>query len=180
MSKIFVNELAPKTTGSKIIMPQGGIIQMQFMQQTSISSQSISANTDTILANITVNITPVSTSSIIKIEAQVFFEPSTTGSEYNNIFSFFRGSTKLGHPETSSRLCGVSNSVTSYTAGDAGSTPSMAYLTFFDSPSSTSQLTYQVGYRTLENITFYLNRTVTNGGNAELGISNICVTEIAG
>ena len=180
MSKLFVDEIQPKTTGSRILMPQGSIIQTQFMQQTATSTQSISSQTDTILNNISVNITPASTSSIIKIEAQVFFEPSTTGSEYNNIFSFFRGSTKLGHPETASRLCGVSNSVTSYTGADAGSTPSMAYLTFFDTPASTSQLTYQVGFRTTENITFYLNRTVSNTGNGELGVSNICVTEIGG
>ena len=34
MSKILVDEIAPKTSGSKVLMPQGGVIQIQYAQST--------------------------------------------------------------------------------------------------------------------------------------------------
>ena len=72
----------------------------------------------------------------------------------------------------------------SYDAAQGGSTPEMVYYSYFDAPSTTSQVTYKVGvYQGLgSNQTWYTNRTVldTDGYQYERGTSFISVTEIAG
>lgn len=160
----------------------GSIIQVQYTQYTSASTQSISSRTDTVLDNLSVSITPTSTSSIIKLEAQVFFEPSSTNSEYNNVFFFYRDSTKLSHAAAGSRAVGIVNSSTSFYSNNADSTPSMANVTYYDTPSSTSAISYKVGVWFYDAITFSLNRTAldTNSVDYERGISLISATEIAG
>ena len=69
-----------------------------------------------------------------------------------------------------------------YDASEAATTPEQAHYSYFDSPSSTSQITYKVGVNNRDGYTWYLNRTVGDGNsnNAERGISLITVTEIAG
>ena len=188
MSKLYVNEIDAKTSGNniiakqRIIPPAGGIIQIQYDQYTGTSSQSSGSQTDTALDNLSVSITPTSTSSIIKLEAHVFFEPSTTVSEYNNLFFFYRDSTKLSAPASSSRPTGITLSTTSFYSNDASSTPSMAYLTYYDTPSTTSAINYKVGTWFYGAVTFYMNRSVTDadGADYERGISLISATEIAG
>ena len=49
-------------------LPSGSIIQVQRTQLDTASTQAFLANTDTAFTDSTVNITPTSTSSIIKIE----------------------------------------------------------------------------------------------------------------
>ena len=93
---------------SGLIIPSaGGIIQTQYTQFTGTDTQSISSQTDTALDNLSVSITPTSTSSIIKLEAQVFFEPNNTASEYNNMFFFYRDNTKLGHAASETGQLGL-------------------------------------------------------------------------
>ena len=71
-----------------------------------------------------------------------------------------------------------------YTSGNQDSTPEMANWTYFDTPSTTSQITYTVA--TQQNAgsssTWYTNRTVGDQDTAfyERGISFISATEIAG
>lgn len=170
------------SSGRLIPAKAGSIIQTQYDQYTGTDTQSFSAQTNTALDNLSVSITPTSTSSIIKLEAQVFFEPSNTTSEYGNMFFFYRDSTKLGHATAGNRPVGIVNSTTSFYSNNAESTPSMAYLTWYDLPSSTSAITYKVGAWFHTAVTFYLNRTVTdtNGADYERGISLISATEIAG
>ena len=160
----------------------GAVLQVQYTQLTSTSTQNISSRTDTVLDNLNVSITPVSTSSIIKLEAIISFEPSATNSEYNNVFFFYRDSTKLAPPAAGSRPVGIVNSATSFTAANTSSTPSMAHLTWYDSPSSTSAISYKVGAWFYDAITFYLNRVVTDSNEVdkERLASIVSATEIAG
>lgn len=184
MSKILVDEIAPKTSGNKVLMPQGGIIQVQYTQFTGTNTVVLSAGTDTVLTDLTVNITPTSTNSIIKLDAQIFGEHGLTSVAWNHIFFFYRGTTKLGHAAAGNRLVGVSMITQTYSeaAGNADTTPECGMYSFFDSPSSTSQITYKVGIRTRNGETFYLNRTEddTDANYNERGISFISATEIAG
>lgn len=170
-------------SGGRLIGSKAGsIIQIQYDQYTSASTQSISSQTYTELDNLSVDITPTSTSSVIKVEAQIFHEPNNVTSEYNNVFFFYRGSTKLGHATAGNRPVGIASSVAGFYSNDSGSTPSMAYLTFYDTPSTTSQITYKVGVWYFTAVTFALNRsaTDTNDADYERGTSFISVTEIAG
>jgi len=184
-SKILVDEIAPKTSGSKVLMPQGGIIQTQYTQIDATSVISCGANTDTEISVLAVNITPVSTNSIIKIEAMVNGEWADDSSIYNSVWFFYRDSTKLSAPAAGNRNVGIlMASSRSYHTADAGSTPETAVYSYFDTPSTTSQVTYKVGVNQAlgSAVNWYLNQTVgsTDTNQWERGVSHICVTEIAG
>lgn len=183
MSKLYVNELAPKTSGNKIIMPQGGIIQMQYTQFTGTNTISCSANVDTQFNDLTVNITPTLSNSKLFIQAHVFGEHSVSADNgWNHMFFFYRNSTKLGAAAAGNRRTGVSMSTLTFYANDGSSTPDVARFDYFDEPNTTSQITYSVGLSCLTANNWHLNKTVsdTDSTSYERGTSYISVTEIAG
>jgi len=163
----------------------GGILQVQYTQISATSQIACASNTDTEISVLSVNITPTSTNSIIKIEAMVNGEWSNQGAIYNTAWFFYRDSTKLAAPVAGSRNSGIlmGTSLT-YEANDASSTPEHAVYSYFDTPSTTSQITYKVGLRQSENssLDWHLNKCVTDSDikDQERGISMICVTEIQG
>lgn len=161
----------------------GNIIQMQYTQFTGTNTVSGSAGADIVVSDLTVNITPVSTSSIIRIDAMVNGEWSNQNASYDSVWFFFRDSTKLSHAAAGSRATGIiMGTGITYDLTDAASTPEHVTYSYFDSPSSTSQITYKVGFEQVTGYTWYLNRTVTDSdsGSYERGTSFISVTEIAG
>ena len=161
----------------------GSILQVQRTQFTGTTELSLSANTDTAVTDLTVNITPTSTSSIIKIEAQITGEWANTSGATDNVWFFYRDSTKLSHATAGSRNVGIMMGTNlSYTA-NAQSTPESIYYSYFDTPSSTSQITYKVGVNQGDGgYNYFINRTVSDTDQItyERGISFISVTEIAG
>ena len=165
-------------------LPTGTVLQVQYTQYTSTFSQSISADTDTVLgsAALSVNITPKSTSSIIKLDTHIFHEWGDQGDAANSVWFFYRDSTALKAPSAGSRPCGISMSRLSHHTTDAGSTPEIAYYSYFDAPNTTNQITYKVGVLPRFTRTLYINRTLTDNDNNshERGISFTSATEIAG
>ena len=164
-------------------VPSGGIIQVQRTMFTSTNTITLSANTDTPLTDLTVDITPTATSSIIKIEAMINGEWSNQGGATDGVWFFFRDTTKLSHAASGNRNVGVlMGTGLTYYAADANSTPEHAYYAYFDSPSATSQITYKLGVNQRNGYSWHLNRTVTDSDadSNERGISFISVTEIAG
>tara|TARA_R110001592_G_scaffold323991_1_gene603444 strand:+ start:514 stop:1101 length:588 start_codon:yes stop_codon:yes gene_type:complete len=159
----------------------GKLLQMPFTQYTSTTTVSLTANTNTIVSVLTVNITPASTSSIIRLDSHVFHEWSNSDYAAENVWFFYRDSTLLRAPTAGNRASGISISSLSY-RDDATSTPETVYYSYFDAPSTTSQITYKVGVRVYANSTLYVNRTVNDTDNTqgERGISFISATEIAG
>ena len=97
-------------------------------------------------------------------------------------FGFYRDSTLLVAPTAGSRTEAIGMGATNYTADDNLSTPAVAWINYFDTPSSTSQITYKGAMMELSNGTFSLNRTATDSDNSghERTISTIVATEIAG
>ena len=184
MSKLYVDELHPKTTGgtTSIIKPtSGSTIQTQYTQFIVPSSAiALSANTDTALSDLTVSITPTSTSSKILLQTHVFWE----GHMYDHgfIWMFFRDSTVLKAPVGGSRRSGISIGTTNYYDNDVSSTPSTAVYQYFDAPATTSAITYKVGVNVLNAGNIFINRTFSanDGTDYERGISYISATEIAG
>jgi len=145
LSKLYVNEIHPKTTGgtTSIIKPaSGSIIQTQYTQIDATSQWTVVQNTDKQITTLAVNITPASTNSIIKIEAMVNGEWSDAGAPYNSTWFFFRDSTKLATTVSSNNAGILMGTSLTYEAVDASSTPEHANYMYFDSPSSTSQITY--------------------------------------
>tara|TARA_Y100000768_G_scaffold377964_1_gene351817 strand:+ start:2236 stop:2835 length:600 start_codon:yes stop_codon:yes gene_type:complete len=171
-------------TTAKTLHAPGHVVQVKYAQVTQTFTQSLTSNTSTILGSavFTLDITPSSTSSIIKLDSHIFHEWSNQAYATEAVWFFYRDSTLLRAPTEGNRACGISMSRLTYHDDDATSTPEMVYYTYFDAPSTTSQITYKVGVRVYANSTLYVNRTVndTNNTQAERGISFISATEIAG
>ena len=161
----------------------GSIVQVQYTMFTGTSTTAYTSSSNKKLTDLAVNITPTSTNSIIKLEAFVTGEFSNTNAVYNTGWFFYRDNTALVAPNAGSRTAGIQiGTNVSYFAADASSTPENANYMYFDSPSSTSQITYSVGFNSYYAGNWHLNRTNndTNAVDFERGISSICVTEIAG
>ena len=167
-----------------VIMPvmAGGIIQTQFTQFTGTNSLVAASASENVLTDLTVNITPTSASSVIRIQAHVFGEyGSSANGPHNSVFFFYRDTTKLSAPNSGSRASGITSATLSYWSENAATTAEVANYDYYDTPNTTSQITYKVGIYFKTGQTYYLNRTVDdsdNNGN-ERGISAITVMEIA-
>jgi len=181
MSELRSNRITDVAGTASPYIP-GAVLQVQYTQYTSTNQQSMSANTDTTITELSVNITPKSTSSIIKLDAHIFHEWSGTNTTYESAWFFYRDSTKLAAPAAGNRSTGISASALSIEQIDAGSTPETVYYTYFDAPNTTSQITYKVGVRNHHASTVHLNKTVTDNDTTqyERGISFISATEIGG
>lgn len=165
------------------IVGAGKILQVQYTQFTGTNSIAIPATTDTVLSDLTVNITPISASSIIRIDAMLNGEWSNMSTATDGVWFFYRDTTKLAHASASNRLTGIAmGTPITYTTANADSTGEIIHYSYFDTPSSTSQITYKVGAKINSATTWYINRTVADTDNvgSERGISYISVTEIAG
>ena len=161
----------------------GKILQVQHTQFTGTNTISGTSGADSTFTDLTVNITPTSTSSIIHLQAHVFGEHGEDNSNvYNHTFFFFRDTTKLAHPTAGSRNIGISMATRTFYQEDDASTPEVARFDYFDSPSSTSQITYKVGLVPRVDGDFFLNRTADDTDSIihERGVSFISATEIAG
>ena len=161
----------------------GSIIQVKYAQKIDTDTVSLSANTNTVIhTDLQVTITPTSTSSIIKLEGQIFGEHGNATNVYDNLVFFYRDTTKLSAPVEGNRHSGVGTMTRTYEEANADSTPEFAQIAYFDSPSTTSAITYKLGILVTTAETFYINRTVAdaNSNVSERGTSVISATEIAG
>jgi len=157
------------------------LVQMKHFQLTTTQTETIaSANTDQEISNFTVNITPTSTNSIIKLEAQLYFESANNA--WDTLFFFFRDSTKLAHTESAgSRRVGIASPTINYHSADNASTVEMLHMGYFDSPNTTSSIAYKLGINTGGTNNVFINRTVGDANviGHERGVSWISAMEIA-
>ena len=173
--------------------PTGCIIQVQFTQYTGTASMtSIGDDTNYVLVDgaagsgteiLNVNITPKSTSSKIWLQCSWTGEFNNMADVYNSIFFFYRDSTTLVAPSASNRLAGIMPPAINIEVSNPNSTLESCFYQYFDTPSTTSQITYKVGVIMYGNATtLHTNRTVddTDNNSWERGISSICAIEIAG
>ena len=182
MSELRSNRITDVAGTASPYIP-GAVLQVQYTQYTGTFTQSYTADTNAVIGAIalSVNITPKSTSSIIKLDAHIFHEFSDFSHVTDHVWFFYRDTTALKPPSAGNRPCGISISRLSHSS-DAGSTPETVYYSYFDAPNTTSQITYKVGVLPRFTRTLYINRTVTDNDNNshERGISFISATEIGG
>ena len=175
------NAISGAITSSNL--PTGSILQVQSTLKTTSFTQSASANTDTAIANMSVNITPSATSSKIMLMARIVGELSSTNN-YDIMYFILRGSTKInsGFP-SGVKNQGIIPVSQGYWGSDATSTMDSANIITIDSShNSTSELTYHIGLNVVSAGTLYVNRTVSTSNSAgyELGSSEIIAMEIKG
>jgi hypothetical protein len=168
-------------TTTKTLSAPGHVLQVQYTQYTSTTTVSTSANTNHTVDVLSLNITPKSTSSIIRLDAHIFHEWGNINSAHDSMWFFYRDSTKLAHAQVGNRKAGITGTLNSFYSSEAGSTPEAAHYSYFDSPNTTSQITYKVGVINQYTTTLYINRTVTDNDavDYERGLSFISATEIA-
>ena len=144
-------------TGSKLVMPTGSVLQVV---STASTTENTTTSTSFVTSGLTLSITPSATSSKIYISANFMGYNNT--STAITFYSLYRGSTELGG----------SSGMSLYRQQDTADEEviSMSYL---DSPSSTSALTYAVYFK-VSSGTGYVNK----GAGAMKG--SITVMEIAG
>ena len=168
----------------------GSVLQVVSHVETGFTYYAYASDTDELLiasnandstSHVSVNITPSSTSSKILLQASLFYE-SDNVNNHELLWAFHRDSTRLGAATTGSRRGGIAINAAGYPAQDAQSTPDCANILFVDTPSSTSAITYAVGFNASHAANLYLNRTAadTDAISRERGNSIIIATEIAG
>ena len=162
------NNTLSAVTALPAAIPTGKINQV--VTQTLTTRPSISAGSF-VATGLTLNITPSASNSKIYLVASISTSGSST--DYNQSMAFFRGSTIIGSASNvGNRIGSMSQSRTNVSIADS------VVLTFVDSPSSTSQLTYTVKLYGEAGITHYVNRTGQDADEAHKGRSTSTITAL--
>ena len=198
-SELKTNKISPATgtalqiadSGDTITIPSGATITnsgtatgfgkvLQVVSSTKTDTAS-TTSTSFVSSGLEVTITPSSTSSKILLIAT-----PVIGAHLDNTSGtiFWRDSTAIGVADTAgSRSLWASHSQYQYASYNGESHP----ISYLDSPSSTSAITYKVAYRMSAVVnstyaTLYLNRSIYDTDNAHYGRSSSTITamEIAG
>jgi len=168
---------------SSVLYVPGSIVQVQYTQTDTTDATTVPLATTTDIPNLSVVITPKSTASKILIEVMWNGEVGPdVGDGYNTTMFLKRDATELKAATDGDRLSGISGFMDSYNT--ANRTPDSSQIRFFDTPASTSAITYKVVVKNGVDggTTVYTNRTEDDTDSASHArmISNISVTEIAG
>ena len=177
----------PLTTLGHGAMASGSVLQVQRTRITSPDTQALTQNTMTAINNLSVNITPKFSNSLIRLDAHFFGELGEVQNSFNNMIAFMRDSTLLHETPVGGRNYGYGILTRTYwnaSSDDAGSSPESASIFDYDSPNTTSQVTYKLAIRVYSDGSgtdlLTINRVKTDEDNyyVEYGISQISATEI--
>ena len=163
-------------------MPTGSILQVKQTHLNTADSQSLSANTKAEISNLSVSITPTTTTSDMLVFVRWNGEPSANN--HNITFGLRRDSTDIGQPAAAgSRAVNLQGIAQGFWAQDDASTPDSASYFYLDKDrsASSSAITYKATVRCSTAITLYNQRNVNDadGGSTERLTSTIIVMEVA-
>jgi hypothetical protein len=193
MSELSVGQLKGLLANDNVItVPSGhtlyapgSVVQVINVENTTRSSQGVSAGVFLNISGMSATITPKSATSKIVIQARWFGELSVVNLAWDSVFGLSRNGTQVGRQTDGiggTFVNGITTSTLSYFESDANSTPEAMSFFVADSPGSTSPLTYQVTFMSSVAGTIFTNRTAgwTPGlSGHELGTSGIMLMEIA-
>lgn len=163
-------------------LPTGSILQVVQTHLNTADSQSLSANTKAEISNLSVSITPTTTTSDMLVFVRWNGEPSTNN--HNTTFGLRRDSTDIGQPAAAgSRTVNMQSLAQGYYALDNASTPDSATYFYLDKDRSASgsAITYKATVTCTTAMTLYNQRNVTDTDSAatERLTSTIIVMEVA-
>ena len=165
-------------------MPTGSVLQVQRTRLTSANTQALAQNTVVAITGMSVNITPKFSNSLIRLDAHFFGEVGEEGNTYNNMLSFMRDTTELHESAVGTRNYGYGTLTRTIGSTDVGTSAESACIFDYDSPSTTSQVTYKLAIRVYSDGSgtdqLTINRVATDSDApyVEYGISQISATEI--
>lgn len=162
----------------------GQIIQVVNTYYTTPTSLSIpaSSSTYTDVPGISATITPRSAASKIYMTVRWFGEWNGTTLSWEAMFNIKRNGTPIGlPPQPGTSTLGIHMGSLSIYNSDADSTPETCFFDYYDSPATTSALTYQLAIASATAGTMFINRCVnaTASGSYERGTSSITLFEIS-
>ena len=157
----------------------GGILQVVSTTKTDTYSESLATGvSSSVVTGLTASITPRSTSSKILVQISGHF--SSTAADGFGGFVIRRDSTAIGIGDAASSR----SRLTSYGGAYANEGNDMANLavSYLDSPSTTSTITYGISVHARAGGTMYVNRTDTDSDVDDIGrpVSTITLIEVAG
>ena len=163
-------------------LPNGTILQVVQTHLITADSQSLSADTKAEISNLSVSITPTTTTSDMLVFVRWNGEPSNNN--HNTTFGLRRDSTDIGQPAAAgSRTVNLQGLAQGYYAVDHSSTQDSASYFYLDKDrsASTSAITYKATVTNTSAITLYNQRVVTDTDTSatERLTSTIIVMEVA-
>lgn len=164
-------------------LPTGSILQVKQTHLTTADSQSLTAGTRAEISNLSVSITPISSTSDMLIFVRWAGESSVANS-YDSVFGIRRDSTDIGNPATAgNRQVGIASLSQGFWNSNADTTPDTSFYSFLDTTrsSGTSQITYKATIDVVDPQTLYNQRTVSDGDfdSTERLTSTMIVMEVA-
>ena len=161
MSKLFVDDIVEKTSGHLVRIP-GHVIQC--VHTSSTTSQTSTSSSFVDMTNMTLNITPKATNSLIFISASLAFAAQRTAADVHASTQLLRDSTVISGKDLRTYDYGVGGI---YINAEIG-------YSFVDQPATTSAITYKFQMRKVA------ANTSAASMNAESGSrSSIVIMEIA-
>lgn len=159
--------------------PSGSVIQMVSTLYRSYNSVSLST-TWVDVPNMSLDITPRSTSSRIKVEMRWFGETQVA---WDCVFGITRNGTLINMPSVTTRNPAIGVPCQTYVSDDNNSTPELCFMSTIDAPATTSTLTYKMVARcNTTGRTLMTGRVFDSGvqqSNYEQGSCEIILTEYA-
>ena len=155
----------------------GGIIQVQSVSKTDTSS--FTSGTPTDIPSLSVSITPKFSTSKILLMTAITFGYSTTNTDLH--VRFLRDSTPIFIGDSAGSRTSDSYGFQHVGHNFADDRSENVSLTFLDSPSTTSAVTYKVQVETNRGGTIYVNRTHTDTDdeNYNRSASSLTVMEVS-
>jgi hypothetical protein len=191
MTSILKVDKLQDSSGTGTPYITGAVLQTVVHQETNMATFSMNGANDILFlasnasdstTHLSLSITPKSVNSKILLSTTIFHEINGLVN-YNTLWGFYRDSTKLGASVVGSRRGGIATTVTNFDLPDNATTPDMTSYQYYDSPNTTSAITYAVSVNhSNSGGTMYINRTVndTDNGSTERGISILIAQEIGG
>ena len=192
MSNLITNNIQAATGSTITLQPGssiagtkvGGITQPGMIIQTVwVSTKNRqtyttpSSGTGQRLYDLDIDIQPTYSNSLIWLQYLMFYD-----CHHDNVFTILRNGSLVGYnsQDGANPWSGVASMLYD---NDYGSTPTNQYITWFDSPGTTSNITYSIAARCSSNTnyTIALNRTLSSWGqdSYETGTSLVVAMEIA-
>ena len=191
MSNLTVNQLTASSAVTNLISvaagdtvySPGSVVQVVNTTIYTPTAVSIPANyqANTNIPDFFAVITPKKNTSKVYVQVRWFGEWSIQTTNWDSMFGLKRNGTPVGvNPSSQTGASGITQSALGYYSNDGNSTPEMMYFDFWDSPNTTSALTYQVYANAIALTTLFTNRTVSAGATSyEYGSSTVTLWEIA-
>ena len=190
MSTIKVDTITD-TSGNSIPYMKGTVLQTVVHQETGTTSFTsgtapadlllIASNAADSTSHLSLSITPKSANSKILLSTSIFFEGGASQHEF--CWALHRDSTKLAAPAAGSRRTGIMMTSMGHVDADGNSTPDSVSFSYYDTPNTTSAITYAVSFNHSANSqVVYLNRTGADTDSIayERGVSILIAQEIGG